>query len=304
MDDAPTELAAMRTDPRPFGPPAGSRKALWIVGTLAVIALAAGGVYWWQQRSAAPAPPPALPAAAPVAVAAPSSAAAPEPVIQHPIDAPSAAAVRSGSSAVDADAAVKLALIDLLGAKPVAAVLQTDNFVRRVVATVDNLGRAHAAPLLWPVVPTSGKFTVQRNGDAEQIAPTNTARYDAFVAFVSSVDAPRAAAFYKSNYPLFQSAYRELGYPRGYFNDRLVEVIDQLLAAPEPVAPVAVRLTDVKGPIASDRPWVRYEFADPALEALPAGSKMLVRMGPEHARRLKAKLQAFRAVVASAPAKN
>jgi hypothetical protein len=103
-------------------------------------------------------------------------------------------------------------------------------------------------------------------------------------------------------YPLFQQSYQELGYPRGYFNDRLVEVIDQLLATPEPVGPLAVHLTEVKGPITSDRPWVRYEFADPALQALPAGSKMLLRMGPDNARRLKAKLAELRAAITRAPA--
>ena len=59
----------------------------------------------------------------------------------------------------------------------------------------------------------------------------------------------------------------------------------------------------MKGPISSDRPWVRYEFADPALEALPAGSKMLLRMGPENARRLKAKLAELRSAIARAPAR-
>ena len=76
----------------------------------------------------------------------------------------------------------------------------------------------------------------------------------------------------------------------------------ELLATPEPAGPLAVRLTEVKGPIESDRPWVRYEFADPALEALPAGSKMLLRMGSDHARVLKTKLTELRRAIAKAPA--
>ena len=97
---------------------------------------------------------------------------------------------------------------------------------------------------------------------------------------------------------MFQAAYQELGYPQGYFNDRLVEVIDQLLATPEVAEPLAVKLVEVKGEVASTQPWTRYEFADPKLEALPAGSKMLLRMGSENAQRVKAKLAAFRAVIA------
>ena len=91
-----------------------------------------------------------------------------------------------------------------------------------------------------------------------------------------------------------------MGYPRGYFNDRLVEVIDRLLATPDTGQPLAVRLTDVKGPIAPERPWVRYEFADPALESLPAGSKMLLRMSHDQRQRLKGKLTAFRAAISCA----
>ena len=84
----------------------------------------------------------------------------------------------------------------------------------------------------------------------------------------------------------------------------VVAVIDQLLATPEPAGPLAVKLTEVKGEVASTQPWTRYEFADPKLEALPAGSKALLRMGPENSRKLKAKLREFRAAIASGPGKN
>jgi hypothetical protein len=42
---------------------------------------------------------------------------------------------------------------------------------------------------------------------------------------------------------------------------------------------------------------VRYEYADPSLEALTAGQKILLRSGPVNERRLKAKLAEFRAAV-------
>lgn len=52
---------------------------------------------------------------------------------------------------------------------------------------------------------------------------------------------------------------------------------------------------EVKGPVPSTRPWVRYEFADPELQNLSAGQKILIRMGPAHERRLKQKLGELRA---------
>ena len=78
-------------------------------------------------------------------------------------------------------------------------------------------------------------------------------------------------ATYVQLYPLFQAAYQELGYPNGYFNDRLIQAIDDMLAAPDVAAPKLAQ------------PKVLYEFADPALENLSAGQKILVRMGPENA---------------------
>lgn len=267
---------------------------------LVVIGVATGGWMWWQHRQVAPpASVEAEPAAVASAVAANPAPLPATPAIQHPIErlAPAAPSSQALPLLDQADAVVTRDLTELLGTGPAMRMLQLDGFVRRVVATVDNLGRAHASARMWPVLPVEGRFTVQRDGDAEVIAPANSARYAAFVRLVESVDTARAVALYVKLYPLFQQAYQDLGYPQGYFNDRLVEVIDSLLATPEPAGPIAVHLTDVKGPIASQRPWLRYEFVDPTLQALPAGSKMLLRMGPDNERRLKARLVQWRSAI-------
>ena len=107
----------------------------------------------------------------------------------------------------------------------------------------------------------------------------NAKRYAPFLSpFVASVE-PGAAALYRRFYPLFQQAYAELA-TQGHFNDRLVGVIDHLMAAPEPAQPPAVHLVEVKGEVPSTRPWVRAEYADESLEvALSAGQKIMVRVG-------------------------
>ena len=115
------------------------------------------------------------------------------------------------------------------------------------------------------------------------IAPENAARYTPFVRVIEHVDAKKAAALYTRFYPLFQQAYEELGYPGRYFNDRLIETIDNLLAAPEP-----------DGPIALTVPHVLYEYRDPDLESRSAGQKALMRVGRDNERRLKAKLRELR----------
>jgi len=100
------------------------------------------------------------------------------------------------------------------------------------------------------------------------------------------VDARQAVAWYVRYYPLFQQAYRELGYPRGYFNDRLVAAIDNMLAAPDLTAPIALVRGDTY-----------YRFVDPSLQGLSAGQKLLLRMGPANAAKLKAKLREVRAAL-------
>lgn len=254
-----------------------------------LVAALAAAALWWNSRTPAPAPAAAPVAAAP-ALPEPTQAPVDEPAppILHPV-APPAAEPPLAASGIGA------ALTALLGQPAMANFFQVEDFPRRFVATVDNLGRAHAPPLLWPVQPTAGRFTVEEPaGGGSFIAADNSLRYAPLVALADSVSPARAVGLYIHMYPLLQQAYEELGYPKRYFNDRLIAVIDQLLATPEPAGPVLVRLTEVKGPIAPARPWVRYEFADPALESLSAGQKIMLRVGPAHERRLKAKLAALR----------
>ncbi len=190
--------------------------------------------------------------------------------------------------------AVAQAIIDLLGRETVAKFLQLEEFPRRFAATLDNLGRSHAPHLLWPVMPADGRLLVEEREGVVHISADNASRYTAFVLMAEKVNAARAADLYIRMYPLLQRAYEEQGFPHRYFNDRVIAVIDLLLATPEPEYPVRLQLTEVKGPIPSLHPWTRYEYADPALESLTAGQKMLVRMGAVNQRRLKAKLAEVR----------
>ena len=258
----------------------GIRSALLLILGIAV----AAAVIWWFSIQA-PSPTPGAPVAAPPQPAASSAVATAEPAIQHPVEEP-AVPLAAGE--------VNGALVELLGRKAVSSFLQASDFPHRFAATVDNLGRAHAPAAMWPVHPIGGRFTVEEQPDGPVIAADNAARYTPLVLLAEGVDTPRAAQLYARMYPLLQRAYEELGYPKRYFNDRLVEVIDILLATPEVEYPVKLRLVEVRGPIPSERPWVRYEYADPALESLTAGQKILVRAGPVNARRLKAKLADFR----------
>lgn len=277
------------------------RRHIALIAGLLVAIAGAGTTLWWMYRGKVVPPPPVAQAPAPVP-AAPAPTATPPAEVgpKHPIEPLAAASQPQPLPGLDdAEAVVSEALGALVGRSGAMAFLQPDGFVRRVVVTVDNLARPMAASRLWPVQPTPGKLQRIVAGDAELIAPDNARRYEPFVAFVASVEPARAAAVYRRLYPLFQQAYAELGYPKGHFNDRLVEVVDHLLAAPEPAVPPAVRLVEVKGEVPSTRPWVRYEFADEKLESLSAGQKIMVRIGVNHERRLKGWLSGFRQAIVS-----
>jgi len=171
----------------------------------------------------------------------------------------------------------------LFGQNTLAKYFYLDDIIRHIVATVDNLPRDKVSQRLMPVRPVAGKFLVAGKEENIVLDPANYARYAPYVRLAEAVNVKKLVAVYVHFYPLFQQAYKDLGYPTGYFNDRLIEVIDHLRAAP-----------DVKAPVMLVQPKVFYEFADPGLEALSAGQKIMIRMGPENAAKMKAKLKEYR----------
>jgi hypothetical protein len=253
-----------------------------IVVPLLIAGLAAAGWFWFSQaggpRVAAPAP------AASVA----QPAAEPAPAAQYPALQP------PDKEDVVAAGDVTAALERLLGRESVLKFLQATDFPRRLVATVDNLGREHAPPAVWPVQPAPGRFLVEGDRDSHVIGAENALRYAPFVAFAGSVDAAQAVKLYRRMYPTLEQAYRDLGFTDRSLNARVFEVIDLLLATPEPAQPPRMTLTEVKGPVASVRPWTRYEYAEAKLERLAAGQKILLRIGTDNRRVLKAKLRELR----------
>jgi hypothetical protein len=282
----------------------------WVIGVLAFLFLGTAALLGWQLRPRAPRPV-ALPeqAAAPAsrpAVVVERQAAATPPPIQNPIEEAAAAASAPEPAAPPpplppleaSDSYVANALVELLGRKDVQSFLALDSFVRHLVATVDNLPGKQVAVRIWPVPPTPGRIVIENRDDGTYVSAGNAARYEPFVAFVEAVNTRRLVALYVRLYPLFQQAYQDLGYPKGYFNDRLIAVIDHLLDTPEPARLPKVALPEVKGPIQPPRPWVMYEFEDISLDERSAGQKILLRMGAAHTKRLKAKLAEVRRLVA------
>lgn len=249
----------------------------WLI-VVALIAAAAGGWYWYYYRQ--PAPPPA-----------PSPAAEAGPEVEHPIERVQAPAETGPAGPLPtleaSDEGAREALATLFGDRGVLDLLVTQHLIERLVATVDALPRQQLPPRLRPVESAPGAFLVGEDANGTWLDERNYARYAPFMQWAEGVDTAALAGAYVRWYPLCQQAYRELGYPKGHFNDRLVAVIDHLLAAPQVDPPVALV------------PWKgEYAFADPALQRLSVGHKLLIRIGPDNAARVKTKLRELRAALA------
>jgi hypothetical protein len=264
---------------------------------LVIIAAVGAGLYFFEggaQRHATPEPSAAQPSPEPPRTASPSNADVQTPSqapgneseILHPLPAAAVPAGLEGKplpTLPESDEAIRQALIVPLGKQAVGNIVISQDLARRIVATVDNLPRRKAGTKLLPLKAPAGSFVTGRKGTVATLSSANAARYAPYVKLAQAVDVKQLVSLYVYFYPLFQQAYEELGYPRQYFNDRLVAVIDDLLAAPE-----------VSGPVKLIRPKVMYEFADPELEELSSGQKVLLRMGTENAAVIKAKLRDLR----------
>jgi Protein of unknown function (DUF3014) len=268
---------------------------LWLIASLiALTAASTGAWFYFQNQAAAPSvQPPAPPVAAAPAAPAPAVAATSQPQIKFPIDQAQTASTEKAAPAtslLESDTLARDAITKLIGIKRMAQFFLADDIIRRVVATVDNLPRERAAANMRPTKglgqTSSSAFMVNRSGESLTLSPDNSARYAAWVQLAESVNTNALVAAYVRMYPLFQEAYKELGYPKGYFNDRLIEAIDNALAAPT-----------MGSPIALTQPRVMYQYADPKLEALSAGQKIMLRMGSANAARVKAKLTDIRAAL-------
>jgi Protein of unknown function (DUF3014) len=259
-----------------------------MIGVAAAVVLIAGGVWYYLQSRHA-----ALPSA-PVAVQPAPAEPAAEPAIQHPLPpAQDDSASKAPLPALaDSDPSLRDELSRVIGASAVKDYLLPENMIRHLVVTIDNLPRQKVAVEKRPTAPVGGSFLAEGDELHATLDPRNFARYQPVVAVVGKLDMRQVAAVYVHFYPLFQQSYQDLGYPNGYFNDRLVQVIDSLLATPEPV-----------GPIQLARPNVMYTFADPTIESRPAGQKLLIRMGPDNAAVVKSKLTELRAAITAAPLK-
>lgn len=251
----------------------------WIVGAIVVVIVVAGiGIYWMQHTR---------PNASQTPVTAPAAPATSANAERYPINqvaaGPAAASTAPLPALGQSDASVMQALTLMMPDSQLGKLLVSKAIIPRAVATINALPNRQLTQNILPVHSPKGTFQVTQNADATTMDSRNAERYADYMQVVEHVDAHALVGWYKQHYPWFEQAYRNLGYAKGHFNDRLVFVIGQLLATPDVSAPVALK------PYKS-----MYVFTDPAYESLTAGQKMLIRSGPANEARIKTKLHQIR----------
>lgn len=182
----------------------------------------------------------------------------------------------------ESDDVIRHDLAEVIGADALAEYLIKSQILSRLVSTVDSLTSRQVAPQINPIKTADDKMVVDTDGDVVTMSAQNFARYDGYVGVMQRASTESVISMYKYYSPLLQIAWEENG-GQGQFRDRLIEVIDSLLETP-----------DVPGPVHLTKYEAVYLFAEPELESMTAGQKILVRMGSVNAEVVKEKLSEIR----------
>lgn len=237
-------------------------------GAVIVVVLLGAGMGWfWFRSRLAPAEPLT---GAPAAAATVPSAATPD---VPPLNLPS----------LDVSDEFVRDLVARLSAHPqLAAWLVNDALARRFVTAVISLAEGMSPAPHVPFLEPAEPFEVENSGERLFIDPASYRRYDLLAETFASLDTDGTARLYRQLLPLFDDAYRELGLHGRSFDEATARAIANLLAVDVPDG----RLEVIPSPAVA----TVHEFAEAGLEARSPAEKHLLRMGPDNARRVQAKL--------------
>ena len=272
-----------------YQPRKNSSTTMIVIVILALIAVAAA-FFFLRDDAPAESQTTASPMAVTPQAMASSSAASVAPIVEYTPPQP-AIEVEPLPGLNDSDSSVLAALQQLRG-EGLLQLLVPQEVLRKFVLAVNNVAEGKVIheyrPVVSPPPPFIAEtFSVMVEGtavDQERVSPNNFQRYEPYVTTLALIDSDAAIAVYRRFYPLLEEAFRELGLKKPNFHSVMVAAIDNILAAP-----------DAQGDLLLVRPKVFYQYADPALETLPQTHKLMLRMGPENARSLKASLRQLRA---------
>lgn len=167
--------------------------------------------------------------------------------------------------------------------------LATDDLVGAMATAIDRLAQGQSPARDLAVLRPGQGIAVARQGGVARVAPSSYARYAPLVDAVTSVDPARLATAFITLRPRVAEAYARQGHPDGGFDEAVRRAIAVVATTPD-IPDDAALVPGVGG----------YAYANPAFEQLPAAQKHLIRMGPDHARRVREAAQRFGDALAGA----
>lgn len=246
-------------------------RTILIAGGVLLALLVAAGLWYWLGSDGGSGPPGDIAAAGGTATS-PDTAVEPFPDLPE-LDA--------------SDAFVRRVVAGLSSHPEWAAWLATDTLVHRFVGAVVTVGAGRSPRSELGFMEPEGEFAVRRPEGRVLVDSVSYARYDLPAAVFVSLDTGGTARLYRRLHPLFEEAYRDMGFRETPFDAALARAVETLLAVPVPEEPVELVPAGAEG----------YEFRDPELESLSPAQKHLLRMGPDNVRRVQRKLRELAAAL-------
>ena len=159
--------------------------------------------------------------------------------------------------------------------------LKVGNFIRIITVVVDNIAEGRSPRSHLGFLSPGKGFEAMEKDKKLYLDPAGYKRYDPIGDVFASIDAQKAVQTFEVLKPLFQQAYRELGYPNKDFQDTLIRAIIVLLLTPAVQGDILLE---------EEETGINYRFADDRLESLMGAQKHLLRMGPDNSRKIQSKL--------------
>jgi hypothetical protein len=270
FDDQPlvhAPVPLMQVEP----PRARADSRLYMAVAAGALILGAVGAWWWSARRENP------PARAAVT--------ATEGVVSPP------AVSRTLPPLEQMDTFLR-ALFGALSSHPqLARWLATDDLIRQMADSIDKISRGESPAKTVSVLKPQDVFEIKGARGQMVIDPRSYRRYEPLASAVASLNANGLAQAYRTIQPRLDEAYRALGRSENTVDEAINVALTVLLTTPDVQDPI--RVVPGKG--------ATYAFADPNLESLAPMQKHLIRMGPQNAAIIRARLRELADALAASP---
>ena len=246
-------------------------KGKWIaLGIVGIIVIGLGGYYLFSGK----------PAKEPLPVTEPPKSETPTPAPKPSLETAKEPLPAARPSLAESDDWVRQKGQALSAEPGWAQWLANKNLIRRLTAAVVNISEGKSPRKHLSFLGSQKPFSALKKEGGLYLDPQTYDRYNLVAEIISRMEAVKAVGVFKELSPLFQDAYRELGYPQGEFQAVLIHAIKELLLTPV-----------VEGDIRVKEAVLSYWAVDDNLEDLSEAQKHLLRMGPQNTRKIQKKLR-------------